>query len=314
MPLCHTRSHLRSSTTYRTPTVPPPQPHPPLWYPPLTLPPSPVVRDVTARGIRTRVVESGSGPPLLFIHGFLANHATFDDVVPPLAHSFHVIAVDLPGFGSSEKPPPSRFAYSVEAFAEIVTDAIAALPGGRRHRRGHGRGAAVALALASEHAEFVDHLVLVAPEVFPTSPSNFTRVMLLPLVGGILFKQVLGRSMFRSFFQTHMYGPGHPVPVDRIDDYFKDFSSPAARESAYAVLRNQLDMRPSAARLTRVKAPTLVVWGRADVRLPSDAAQRMVRQLPNARLTFLDSGHSPHEEQPDAFVAAVERFFLAPES
>ena len=270
----------------------------------------PVARDVTARGIRTRVVESGSGPPLVFIHGFLSNHHTFDEVRPSFANSFHVVTLDLPGFGDSEKPPPARFDYSIEAFSEVVTDVIAALQVGRCHVVGHGLGAAIALTLASEHPEFVDHLVLVAPEIYPAPPAPLTRFMLLPLVGGILFKQLFGRALFRSFFLKHMYAPGHNVPIENVDAYFDAFNGPAARESAYAVLHAQIDMRPSIARLTRIKSPTLVLWGRADSRLSAEVAPRMVRQIQTAHLEFVDSGHSPHEEQPDQFVSSIERFVL----
>lgn len=271
---------------------------------------TPVARDVTARGIRTRVVESGSGTPLVFIHGFLSNHHTFDDVAPAFAERFHVITLDLPGFGDSEKPPPPRFDYSVEAFAEVVTDVIAALQVGRCHVIGHGMGAAVALTLASEHPEFVDHLALVAPEIYPAPRSTLTRLTMLPLVGGILFKQILGRTLFRSLILKHMYAAGHNVPRDRADAYFNAFNGPAGRESAYAVLCAQLDTRPAVARLTRIKSPTLVLWGRADSRLSAEVAPRMVRQLQTARLEFIDSGHSPHEEHPDQFISSIEQFVL----
>jgi pimeloyl-ACP methyl ester carboxylesterase len=132
--------------------------------------------------------------------------------------------------------------------------------------------------------------------------------MRVPFAGGILFKQLLGRSLFRSLFLKHMYAPGHVVPVERIDAYYEVFNEPAARESAFAVLRSQLDMRPAIARLTRIKSPTLVLWGRADSRLSAEFAPRMVRQIQTAHLEFIDSGHSPHEEHPEQFILSIERF------
>ncbi len=272
------------------------------------MPPPPIARDVTARGIRTRILQSGSGSPLVLIHGFLSNHHTFDDVAPSLARSFQLVTVDLPGFGGSEKPPPSRFDYTIEAFAEVVTDVIAALQIGRCHVVGHGLGAAIALTLASEHPEFVDHLALVSPEIYPGTLPPLTRIMRLPLAGGVLFKQVLGRSLFHSLFLKYQYAPGHIVPAERVDLYYDPFGEPAARESAFAVLRAQLDMRPAIARLTRIKSPTLVLWGRADRRLSAEFAPRLVRQLQTAYLEYIDSGHSPHEEKPDLFVSSLERF------
>lgn len=280
-------------------------------YPPPTVPgPTPIVRDVTARGTRTRVVELGSGTSLVLVHDFLGSHLTFDDVIEPLSRVFHVVAVDLPGFGESEKPPPSRYNYGVEIFAEVVADVISALWVGRCHLLGHGLGGSVALTLAAEHPEFVDHLVLLAPNIFPTRFPFPLSIALLPVVGGLFFKQAIGRAMFRRYFQTAVYAPGHSVPTERVDELYFLFNSPAARESAYAVLRASLDTRATVARLTRVRAPTLVAWGRADPQASPLDAPRLVRQLASGHMEFIDAGHSPQEEQPEAFVQTVQRFLL----
>ncbi len=286
-------------------------PQPLLWYPPPRVPTDhSFIRDVTARGTRTRVVEAGDGAPLVLIHGFLGTHRVFDDVFSTLARTFHVLAIDLPGFGDSEKPPPSRFNYNIETFSEVVADVISALNVGPSHVLGHGLGGAVALNLAALHAEFVDRLVLVAPQILPHNPSSRTRLFLMPLLGAFFFKQVFGRSMFRGYFNADVYGPGHAVPLERIDSFFASFNSPAARESAYAVLRASLDTRTSVARLGRVRAPTLVVWGRADCLLSPQDAPKLVRQMSCAHMEFIDSGHSPQEERPDGFAEIVQRFLL----
>jgi pimeloyl-ACP methyl ester carboxylesterase len=269
-----------------------------------------IAHDVTAHSTRTRVVETGDGCPLLLLHGFLGTHRVFDDITEPLAEKFRVLSIDLPGFGDSEKPPPSRYNYGLESFAEVVADVISALRVGRSHLLGHGLGGAVALTLAAEHPEFVDHLVLVAPQIFPQRLSMLMRSFLSPVLGGILFKQVFGRSMFRGYFHKEVYGPGLAVPPDRIDQFYDSFNSPASRESAYAVLRASLDTRTSVARLTRVRAPTLVVWGRADTLVTPLDAPKLVRQIPNACMEFVDSGHSPQEEQPERFVSIVRKFLL----
>src|SRR5690242_824168 len=84
-----------------------------------------ITRDVTARGVRMRVVEAGSGPPLVLVHDVLVSHLEWGNVIERLAPRFRVIAPDLPGFGESEKPSPARYAYGIEAFAEAIVDMIA---------------------------------------------------------------------------------------------------------------------------------------------------------------------------------------------
>lgn len=267
-----------------------------------------LIRDVTARGVRMRVVEAGEGPTLVLVHDFLTSHKEFDDVFPPLAEHFRVVAPDLPGFGGSEKPSPNRYAYGIETFAEAVADLVAALGVGRVALVGHGLGGAVALTLAATHAELVQRMLLVDPLCYPLARPPTTRLALAPVLGGIVFKQLYGRSLFRTHFRDVVYGPGADVPVSRIDAHYDAFNAPSARESAYAVLRAMLDTRAVIARLSRIVTPTLVVWGRDDRLLPSATATRLVRQIQGARLRVLDAGHSPHEERPDEFVEIALRF------
>ena len=101
------------------------------------------VRDVTASGVRLRVVERGTGPKLLLLHSLFMDHSTWDPLAQDLAKDFCVITPDLPGYGESEKPAPSRFAYDVAAFTSAIADLYAALSLGRATVVGHGLGGAI---------------------------------------------------------------------------------------------------------------------------------------------------------------------------
>ena len=267
-------------------------------------------RDVTVRGVRTRAVELGplGAPPVVLLHGFLASHHTFDEVIEPLAERFRVIAPDLPGFGASEKPSPSRYPYGIEGFAESVADLIAALGVGPASIVGHGMGAAVALTLATSHVELATRLVLVDALCYPFPLGALTRAMLLPVVGSIAFKQLYGRGLFRAHFRDNVFSEAADFPASRVEDHYDTFNTPSARESAYAVLRATLDTRPVVARLSRIQVPSLVVWGRSDRIFPVSGAQRLARELPFAKLAILESGHSPHEECAGEFLSAVLPF------
>jgi pimeloyl-ACP methyl ester carboxylesterase len=268
------------------------------------------LRDVTARGLRTRVMEAGNpdSPALVLVHGMFVSHRTFDDVIDELSTRFHVLAPDLPGFGESEKPSPARFSYGIEACAEAVADVIAAFGVGRASVIGHGMGGGVALCLAADHAELVQRLVLVDPVIYPVLASRWdSRAPLWPVIGGIFFKQLYGRALFRSYFRDRVHAPGL-APMARVDEHYDFFNSPAARESAHATLKALVDLRPIVARISRVSAPSLVVWGRDDRLLPVQLAHRLARELPNAKLEVMDAGHAPHEEHPAVFVELITQF------
>jgi pimeloyl-ACP methyl ester carboxylesterase len=265
--------------------------------------------DVAARGARIRFVEAGSGSPLILVHDYLASGVVWDDVLPRLAERFRVIAPDLPGFGESEKPPPGRYRYDFEAFSESLVDLIAAVGLGRVSLCGHALGGAIALTLAATHGDLVDKLVLVNPLVYPPRPDTLTRIVGVPVLGPLLFKQLYGRTLFRN----RLLGGGRDakgVSTRRVDHLFELFDVPAAREAAYATMHAMLDTRPLMASVPRVKTPTMVAWGRASRSSPVEHGRRLARELGGARFEVFDCGSSPAEEVPQEFARAVSAFLL----
>jgi pimeloyl-ACP methyl ester carboxylesterase len=267
-------------------------------------------RDVAARGARVRFVETGDGPPLLLVHGYLGSHSVWDDAVDALSAHFRTLAPDLPGFGESEKPPAARYPYNVDAFAESLADLVASLELGRVVVCGHDLGGAVALTMAARHPAMVERLVLVDPIVYPHKPDLYVRLASTPVLGPLAFKQLSGRGIFGRYFSRRNYSATHEAAAGRIDILFEAFNAPAAREAAYATLQSFTDTRALVALLPRVHAPSLVVWGRNDRLLPVAHGRRLSRELPHARLEIVDAGHSPHEELPVQF-AKIAHEFLA---
>jgi len=273
--------------------------------------PDPVHRDVTASGVRLRVVEAGSGPPVILIHGLFVDHTSWDLVMPELAQSFRVVALDLPGFGQSEKPPQSRFRYDIDAFAEAIADLYAGLELGPAALVGHALGGAIALTLAARHPELVSRLALIDSLCYESSSGRYGDLARLPFIGSLALKQLWGRRLFRHHFQDTVFGPTSNVPPARIDRYYEAFNAPAARGSALATLRSTVDTRGVVAQTTRIQAPTLVIWGRHDRIWPASFGQRLSREIRHAGFELLDAGHSPHEERPAEIVRILRRFLSA---
>jgi pimeloyl-ACP methyl ester carboxylesterase len=242
----------------------------------------------------------------------LASHVSWQDVLPSLGSTFHVIAPDLPGFGESEKPSPARYRYSLDAFAESLVDLVAALDLGRVSVCGHGLGGAVALTMAADHPDVVDRLVLVSPLVYAPRVDAVIRLSMQPVVGPILFKQLYGPRLFMNHFRKYVYGPLAKLPTERVHYLYEAFNAPAAREAAYATMQSMLDARSLVARIPRVTAPTLVAWGRQDQAHPVANGRRLARELGGARFEVFECGHSPNEECPLPFVETVTAFLREP--
>ncbi|MEZ4374619.1 MAG: alpha/beta hydrolase [Polyangiaceae bacterium] len=267
-------------------------------------------RDVTAGGARLRVADTGSGSPVVLLHGLFMDHLTWSRVTPELEEDFRVITPDLPGFGESEKPPPSRFSYNFDAFADCVAGLYSGLGVGRAALVGHDLGGSIAIAIAARHPELVSRLVVINPTCFVTSADYSRRLAAWPLLGGLMFKQFLGRTSFRSYFRERLTS-GAPIDGERLDHYYDCFNTPAARGSALATLRATGDTRPIIADTARVAVPSLVIWGRHDKLCPSGFGQKLSKNLNGAGFELMNAGHSPQEERPLEVGRVLSRFLKA---
>src|SRR5689334_3439210 len=121
----------------------------------------------TPRGAVHAVVK-GDGPPLLLVHGFPQTHLMWHGVAPALAERFTVVAVDLPGYGASFRPPvgEDHDAHSKRALAGDLVAAMGALGHERFAVCGHDRGARVSYRMALDHPAAVERLMVL--DVVPT--------------------------------------------------------------------------------------------------------------------------------------------------
>lgn len=266
-----------------------------------------VQRDVLASGVRVRVADSSSGSPILLLHSAFMDHSTWAAVGAHMGGGFRLLAPDLPGSGESEKPPPARFEYSIDAFTDTVADLYAGLSLSRTALVGHGLGGAVALSLAARYPELVERLVIVDAWCYSSPPLLEQRLAQTPFIGGLVFKQLWNRASFRSFFSRRLVGRD-AVPAARVDRYYDAFSTPAGRSSALATLRATVDTRAVAAQVGRIQAKTLVIWGRQDAWIPAAFGQRLSREIRGAGFLLVDAGHCPQEERPAPVAAAIREF------
>lgn len=270
----------------------------------------PCFRDFIGRSVRLRVAEYGppDAPPVLFLHGAFMDSRTWEPVAAELAADFRLLCPDLPGCGESEKPPPRRFDYDVDSLAEVIADLYGGLDLGRAAVVGHGLGGAVALSLTAHHPELVSRLVLVDALCHRSPPFWTQRALALPFVGGILVKQMLGRTAYRRLFRDWFVGPHANISNARIDAFFDALSSPAGRGALLATLRSTIDTRALVAQTWRLNTPTLILWGRGDRLHPAGLGQRLAREVRGAGFELLDSGHSPQEECPIELAQSLRRF------
>lgn len=268
------------------------------------IPPEPAIpepADVRLRGLRVRYLDLGpaDAPAVVLLHGLGLDRNQWSGLFEPLSRGRRTIAFDFPGFGESDRPSTSEYPYGFQAFAETTLDLLAALGVGRCALVGHSVGAGAAIVAAADRPEFVERLVLVAPPCYRTSATAAQRLTMLPVVGRPLFQRALGGAVLRRHLGAY---------AGEREDGRTAIEDAALRDATYAMLRAMLDPDTLRARLPRVRAPTLVVWGRDDRVVPWTFGPRLAREIAGARLEILECGHAPEIERPDAFEALVTSF------
>ncbi|MCA9582564.1 MAG: alpha/beta hydrolase, partial [Myxococcales bacterium] len=239
------------------------------------------------------VKEVGEGPPLLLVHGFLVDHRDWDRMVPLLAPHFRCIAVDLPGFGRSGKPGPDTYDYSWQSYGATLAAVLTELRIDRAHVCGHSMGGGISLALAADHPDRVDRLVVLDGASLPFSAPLKGKALRIPILGKLMVTKLYGRALFRDYFENDVFNGGPGIDGDKLADYYRIFDTKEARECAYAASQMALDPSPVAARVPRIQTPTLVVWGSEDRVIPIEVGRRLTEELPDATFKIIDGAPHP---------------------
>lgn len=254
--------------------------------------------DIRVDGIRVRVLERGSGRPVLLIHGLGGSIESWRQNIDALSQEARVLALDLPGFGESDKP---EIRYTILFYRNFVAKFMEHLGMGRASIVGSSLGGQIAAEVAVNRPELLDRLVLSSPagalpRSFRSSPA-LKRYM----------KVTSARSM--EEVKRALYAVDKK-PVD--DSYARlvldRFSQPNARAAFHSALKESTSAPRLGARLSKIRCPTLVLWGKEDIMIPAKFAGPFVR-MKNCRLVLLEGcGHRPHAEKPRAFNSLVSAF------
>ena len=257
------------------------------------------------RGYRVRYCYQGSqnrGMPLLLLHGFGAALEHWRYNLPVLAEHHPVYALDLLGFGDSQKAQAS---YGVRLWTAQVVEFWRTFIGQPVGLVGHSLGALVALTAAVAHPEMVRGLVLISlPEGRPTGQPAWLGGLeraLLPVVTLPLFYILRQPGVIRWVCRSWVYQ--NPEAVN--SELVQMFARPAQESWAGLTLCRmaQASSRPGYAPrvvtlLAALSVPTLLVWGEQDRLVPVQQGRRWVQQFPQLRWAAVPAGHCPQDEVP----------------
>jgi len=264
----------------------------------------------TVEGVRVHYVRKGAGPPLVLLHGLGSSIYSWSEVLEGLARRHDVIALDLPGFGLSDQPPDLTFGLLTRAVLGVMDQ----LGLERASLIGNSLGGAVASVVAAEHPQRVERLVLIDSAGF--NFSHRRRPALLRLVGavpGALLERLPVRRALTRAALRQVFLDQSKVTEERVEEYVAPLLRPGAVRSLQALLSSGEAETPAFAELlSRISAPTLILWGKEDRWVPVADADRFGAAIEGSRTIILKRcGHLPQEERPAETLALVNSFLAA---
>ncbi len=265
------------------------------------------------------VKGSRDAKPLVLIHGFGPGASSYEwrKNVDALAEQFRVFALDLLGFGLSDRP---AIDYTAETFADLINDFIKEVIGKPAVVVAHDLACAYVIADAFRRPQFFERLVLVSPpltileESAPGAVNTVLKSMLrAPVIGQFVYNVLTSRRVIQAYFDRLGYHNPGLITDELVEYIYSSAHQSNSRYAAASVLSNSLTMDAHEP-LARLEMPIVAVWGREDLlALPSQVSDAF--KYVNARIDtrILDkSSQQLQDEQAGKFNALVSEFAGAP--
>ena len=256
------------------------------------------------------LLRAGEGDPVLLLHGLGATKASFLPTVAALADRYRVIALDLPGFGESDKPIAA--AYDAPYFARAVISLLDELGLERAHLIGNSMGGRIAIETGLLERRRVDRIVLLSPALAWLRDRRWKWLLQLPLPRlGLI--QPTPRWAAEPILRRVVPGGGDGWAAAGVDEFLRSYLTPRGRTAFYQAARNIYLDEPYGevglwTRLAHLSPETMFVWGRRDSLVPIAFMKHVERTLPAAHHVELDCGHVPQLERPRETHAAIRDF------
>ncbi|PYS48902.1 MAG: 2-hydroxy-6-oxo-2-4-heptadienoate hydrolase [Acidobacteria bacterium] len=258
-----------------------------------------VQSDVTIYGAKIHYVEAGSGPVVVLLHGLGGDATNWSFNIASLAQKFRVIVPDQIGFGKSDKPIIN---YRIATYVDFLDAFLKELKVNHASLAGNSLGGWIAAAYTLAHPDKVERLILVDAAGF-AFPKDFDMEQLIKLNPSTRegMKELVSHVFYNKqiFLSEGFLSASMAARINAGDGY-------TIRSITESIIRREdvLDNRLSA-----IKQPTLIVWGREDGLLPLSDGQRFEKEIPGAQLLIFDQcGHVPQVEKAAEFNAAVMKF------
>jgi pimeloyl-ACP methyl ester carboxylesterase len=262
-------------------------------------------------GRKVHHVTRGAGPHVVLVHGFFYHSCMWREALDALAPAFTCHAIDLFGFGWSDRPSaPDEATYGYDLWADQIAGFLDAKRIDRAHLVGQSLGAGAILRFAARAPDRVGRVALVAPAGLPNPLEKGRTALAWPVLGEIaahLPGLGFAKKVLRDYF---IFDPEFVT-----DAYAAEVARPSEIHGSVAaalwILRNvELGGIEAAVRaFGEARKPTMLVWGREDRAIPVENAARFAELVDVERRVIVErAGHVPHQERADVVIPAIRDF------
>ncbi|MFN2615721.1 MAG: alpha/beta fold hydrolase [Thermoleophilaceae bacterium] len=258
------------------------------------------------------IVQAGVGDPVICIHGLGGTKASFLPTLAALADSHRVIAMDLPGFGESDKPVAAP--YNAHWFAHSAFALLDSLGIECAHFVGNSMGGRVAIEAGLDDPDRLQRLVLLSPALAWLKGRRWATIV-RALRPELALIQPAPRQVVEGLVRRMVPGGQDGGWASAgVDEFLRAYLTPRGRAAFYAAARNVYLDEPHGddglwTRMRELSPDALFVWGRNDTLVPIGFMRYVEEALPAARHVELDCGHVPQLEAPRPTHAAMREFF-----
>jgi pimeloyl-ACP methyl ester carboxylesterase len=246
-------------------------------------------------------------PPILLIHGLVASVYTYKKMMPLLEKHFSVIAIDLPGFGRSEKS--MKFINSYENFAKLIAACIDYFDLKEVYLTGHSMGGQISLYTAKLFPEKIKKLILLNSSAYLQPSGHWVKLLSYVPFFYLFIKNRVLKQGVRSTLEIALFD--HSVITEEM---IKEYGRPLNEKNFYKSLLRLIRYREGDLRSEQVQqitTPALLIYGKEDRVVSLKAAKKLEKDLPNAKLFIHPgTGHLFTDEIPEKLSEQIRSFAL----
>jgi pimeloyl-ACP methyl ester carboxylesterase len=260
-----------------------------------------------------------TNPKLVLLHGFPASSHQYRNLISALAGHFHVVAPDYPGFGNSDLPSPYEFNYTFDRLSEIVEEFLKSIDFTHFGLYMQDYGGPVGFRIISRHPDWVDWLIIQnsnAYEVGFTKAWDGFRNALWKNRTSETEAPLAAFLQLDAIKQVYLHGHKNPelISPDNWNMDFRFMERPNARQvqmDLFYDYRTNVALYPQWQKFLHEHQPkTLIFWGQDDIFFTREGGEAYLKDLPNAEMYRLDSGHFAVEDCLDEIASNIRRFYL----